>query len=102
VSGHIVDTALFEEFGLRILVHERNAHALHERNLKIVGLFCKRALQKRPIFSEDLRSCQSMHDQCMTTKWSPENILQRLYGGVATISRLLKMIGFFGEYRSLL
>jgi len=27
VSGHIVDTALFEEFALRILVHQRKAHA---------------------------------------------------------------------------
>jgi len=52
------------------------------RLLKIIGLFCKRALQKRPIFSKDTYNFQEP-----TTRSHPIRI--------HSVSRLLKFMGLF-------
>ena len=82
----------------------RHAHGLAtiSRLLKITGLFCKRALQKR-LYSvkRDLRNmtifCKSYLGLFVRTYW---------WYGVATISRLFKIIGLFcrisSRYRALL
>jgi len=62
------------------------------RLLKIIGLFCKRAPQKR------LYSAKETYDlkepELVATPYTTY--------GVATISRLLKIISFFGRISSLL
>ena len=60
---------------------------------KNIGLFCKRALQKRPVF------CKSTSVYTLTVYASYISVL--CYG-VATMSRMLKNTGLFAEYRSLL
>jgi len=73
---------------LYIQIHLSCGVATISRLLKIIGLFYKRALQKRPIFSKE--------------RYNFKEPTIHLSYGVATISRLLKIIPLFGEYRSLL
>jgi len=80
-------------------------------NKFIVGLFCKRALQKRPIFSKDLCTSAEYLYVCTTKKFIPTYACSHMYYrkvlqrsaevqryGVATISRLLKITDLFAEY----
>jgi len=71
---------------------ELHGVAAISRRLKMIGLFCKRALQKRRYsaketynLKEPINRSHPIGIQRPITRWY----------GVATISRLLKMIGLF-------
>jgi len=69
--------------------------------LKITGLFCKRALQKR-IYSE--KEPYNFKEPTNRVCHLIPNVLRTgyMYYGVATISRLLKVIGLFCRISSIL
>ena len=60
------------------------------RLLKIIGLFCKRSLQKRLIFSKETYNFKEPTDRS-----HPIAKIHIRHSGLATCSRLLKIIGLF-------
>jgi len=61
-----------------------------------IGLFCKRALQKRPVFCKE--TCIFKHPTHRSHPIVNTNIegeITKWRYGVASISRLLKIIGLF-------